>query len=167
MEFFSCDSVNSVYLHFHPYFAAMPVLFTLSIVYCVYILGPWSLLGQGVYILFYPIMVGLNYCCIVIVLLYIQVLFPKSCVRLFSTLLYRVINFFLTSLLTYCLVTNLPSYSLTCPLSSTILLHHHSYFSIIPYFPFIHLPIHSVNHSPILTLTHTATDECWIPLARR
>lgn len=36
---------------------AMPVLFTLSVAYCLYILGPWSLLGQGVYILFYPIMV--------------------------------------------------------------------------------------------------------------
>ncbi|KAK8395732.1 hypothetical protein O3P69_005668 [Scylla paramamosain] len=38
------------------FITAMPVLFTLSVIYCIYILGPWSLLGQGVYILFYPIM---------------------------------------------------------------------------------------------------------------
>ncbi|XP_071525767.1 ATP-binding cassette sub-family C member 5-like isoform X3 [Panulirus ornatus] len=38
------------------FITAMPVIFALSFVYCVYILGPWALLGQGIYILFYPIM---------------------------------------------------------------------------------------------------------------
>ncbi|XP_069952910.1 ATP-binding cassette sub-family C member 12 isoform X2 [Cherax quadricarinatus] len=38
------------------FITAMPVIFTMSVAYCVYILGPWSLLGQGIYILFYPIM---------------------------------------------------------------------------------------------------------------
>ncbi|XP_050696667.1 ATP-binding cassette sub-family C member 5-like isoform X1 [Eriocheir sinensis] len=38
------------------FITAMPVLFTMSVIYCLYILGPWSLLGQGVYILFYPLM---------------------------------------------------------------------------------------------------------------
>lgn len=38
------------------FLTAMPVIFTMSVVYCIYILGPWALIGQGVYILFYPIM---------------------------------------------------------------------------------------------------------------
>ncbi|XP_045623977.2 ATP-binding cassette sub-family C member 12 isoform X1 [Procambarus clarkii] len=41
------------------FITAMPVIFLLSVVYCVYILGPWALLGQGIYILFYPIMGGI------------------------------------------------------------------------------------------------------------
>ncbi|KAG7166923.1 ATP-binding cassette sub-family C member 11-like [Homarus americanus] len=41
------------------FITAMPVMFTMSVIYCVYILGPWSLLGQGCYILFYPIMGGI------------------------------------------------------------------------------------------------------------
>ncbi|XP_064086924.1 ATP-binding cassette sub-family C member 5-like isoform X2 [Macrobrachium nipponense] len=38
------------------FLTAMPIIFTLSVIYSVYILGPWSLLGQAVFVCFYPIM---------------------------------------------------------------------------------------------------------------
>ncbi|KAK7082304.1 Multidrug resistance-associated protein 5, partial [Halocaridina rubra] len=38
------------------FITAMPVIFTASVAYSIYIIGPWALLGQSVFVLFYPVM---------------------------------------------------------------------------------------------------------------